>query len=151
MHPPISPPRHTSVDAVWTRVLAGALGLVAVLALGACQKETPMTDPRVNQSQSAGPSGTPAGTASDCDVKPGDVSVLRGGTFPIDAAATIRAGLQFEVSADPRTWKVMFLADGTSTSHDLKRGDTVTVAGRTVTVRDACADRVVLTLGDASS
>ncbi|MDN5769069.1 MAG: hypothetical protein L0H96_21380 [Humibacillus sp.] len=105
---------------------------------------------------SASPTGSPTGSQGDattagCDVQPGDVSVLKGGTFPVDARASIRAGLQYEVSQNPLTWKVMFLADGGSSSHDLKRGDTVKVGGQTITVRDACTDRVVLTLGDVDA
>ncbi|WP_139142495.1 hypothetical protein [Humibacillus sp. DSM 29435] len=104
----------------------------------------------------ASPTGSQTGNQSDttaaaCDVQPGDVSVLKGGTFPVDAQATIRAGLQFQVSQSPVTWKVMFLAGGASSSHDLKRGDTLNVAGQTITVRDACPDRVVLTLGESGA
>ncbi|MEO6997197.1 MAG: hypothetical protein ABI112_03860 [Terracoccus sp.] len=122
-----------------------ALSLACLIGVGACQKEQPVTTP------TAKPTGGPTGsqgdaTAAGCDVQPGDVSVLKGGTFPVDAQATIRAALQYEVSQNPLTWKVMFLADGASSSHDLKRGDTVNVAGQTITVRDACSDRVVLTL-----
>lgn len=41
----------------------------------------------------------------------------------------------------------MSLADGASTSQKVQRGDTVSVAGQTITARDACGDNVVLTLG----
>ncbi|WP_076259517.1 hypothetical protein [Intrasporangium flavum] len=125
------------------RTPALAVAALAALAvvLGGCQKETPMSDPTSSADASA----------SACEKQPGDVSVLRGGTFPLDAAATLRAGLQYEVKADPRTWKVMFMGAGVSESHDLAAGDTVTVAGHTVTVRDACADKIVLTLGDGGS
>ena len=126
------------------RTLAPALAVtaLAVALAGGCQKEAPMTDP----------SSSPEASASTaCQKQPGDVSVLRGGTFPLDAAATLRAGLQYEVKADPRTWKVMFMGAGVSESHDLAAGDSVTVAGRTVTVRDACADKIVLTVGEGGS
>lgn len=44
----------------------------------------------------------------------------------------------------------MVLADAGSSSHDLKRGDIVSVAGQTITPRDMYTDRVVLTLAGAS-
>ena len=123
-------------------VPALAVSALAVALAGGCQKETPMSDPS---------SSADASASASCQKQPGDVSVLRGGTFPLDAAATLRAGLQYEVTSDPRTWKVMFMGAGVSESHDLAAGDTVTVAGHTVTVRDACADKIVLTVGDGGS
>lgn len=137
--PPVRParPRLRGITTV-------ALSLAFLVGVGACQKDQPVTTPSSSLTGSQSDA-----TAAGCDVQPGDVSVLKGGTFPVDAAATIRAGLQYEVSQSPLTWKVMFLADGGSSSHDLKRGDTVSVAGQTITARDVCADRVVLTLADA--
>lgn len=119
-------------------VLAGTV--LAVALVGGCQKETPMTGPS-DPSTSAGPS------AASCAPQAGEVAVLRGGTFPVDAGATLRAGLQYEVKQDPRTWKVMFMGTGVSESHDLAAGDRVTVGGLEITVRAACEDRVVLGVG----
>ena len=63
--------------------------------------------------------GSPSSTAaSGCDVRPGDVLVVEGGTFPVDPVATIRAGLQYEERPDPRTWRVMFVTDDGSISFE---------------------------------
>ena len=101
-----------------------------------------MTGP-TNPSASAG--------MGDCVAQAGDVSVLKGGTFYVTPGGPLRAGLQYLVSEDPYTWKVMFMTDTASESHDLKRGDTVTVDGTQVHVRDACASKIVLYTSPAST
>lgn len=138
--PPLRPARP-----LLRRVTTVALSLACV-CIGGCQNEQPGTE------LTSSPGGIRRdATASGCDVQPGDVSTLQGATFEVDTAATIRAGLQYVVSQDPLTWKVMFLTDAGSISYDVKRGDTVSVAGQTITVRDVCADRVVLAPVDAAN
>lgn len=106
-----------------------------------------MSEQPTATTSSAGPTGS---GSQDCQAGEGELLVRRGAPAPLAGSNDRRVGLQYLITKDPATMKIMLMAAKGTQSNDVKAGDALTWQGLQIAVRKVCSDAVVLKVTPAS-